>query len=412
MTDGKIASQWFRELKNTSVTNYSRDAVIHRVSKPAKANGQFITMPGGYKFRRATIRNQHERWIEPGSAMHCNDRLWDTSAKKWVPYQYSSGPGGYNYNVIGDSQFYNAYRFPDVGLNTMHNNPYVPNDARNEAVVKALNDLADGKANVGENLGTMGQTLRMLKNPITSLAKGLYSVYNNRSLRPFIRESLSSLRKKGVSSAAAEKYLEYVYGWKPLLQDIHGIIEVAKEKGEMPLLLHGTATAKREFGYKPFEYSDGASMKTAIVGGNAKAKIRCSLYARIDPDWNGLRTLNQLGLANPLALAWELASFSFVVDWVVPIGPVLNALSAPSGLIFVNGSISNRLSVTSQYENWRMRSDVNISKANGKFRYEGYSRSEITSWPKVGFWIDQDPMRGDRPLKALALLVLQLNKLR
>lgn len=45
-----------------------------------------------------------------------------------------------------------------------------------------------------------------------------------------------------------------------------------------------------------------------------------------------VRTLNALGLANPLLTAWELTPFSFVVDWFMPISDILAYLSSNLGL--------------------------------------------------------------------------------
>lgn len=412
-TSTTLVETHFSRLVNKETKYYSRSDPTEGWTDPAKQSGSFITLPGGYKFRSATQRNLNKRWMEPGNGFNTSGMLWDTRDKKWVPCQIVSGPGGYGYNRVGTSAFYSCFSMPDVGMVNMGQNVFVPSDARNEAVVKALNDIADGKANLGENLGTLGMTLRMLHSPVKALAGGLRSVYNNRSLRPFIRESLHSLKKKGPLNAAAEKYLEYVYGWKPLMQDIHGLVEYAKERGEKPLLLSGYGKAQRESQPVPKESASGI-VTTAITGGNATSKVRCKLYARLDPNARNLRTLNQLGLLNPLALAWELATFSFVVDWILPIGPVLNALTAPIGLIFVDGSISNRVSVTANWENWNneYESKIPASRGTGKFRYEGYSRDRITAWPKVGFWFDQDPFRGDRILKATALMITNLRGLR
>jgi hypothetical protein len=59
------------------------------------------------------------------------------------------------------------------------------------------------------------------------------------------------------------------------------------------------------------------------------------LYYKMDQKM--LATLSGLGLTSPVALAWELVPFSFVVDWFLPIGPMLGAFSAFQGLTFVRG---------------------------------------------------------------------------
>jgi hypothetical protein len=51
-------------------------------------------------------------------------------------------------------------------------------------------------------------------------------------------------------------------------------------------------------------------------------------------------TLTQFGLANPLSLAWEILPYSFVVDWMLPIGPWLSNLDYTNGLSFDHGWIN------------------------------------------------------------------------
>ena len=50
--------------------------------------------------------------------------------------------------------------------------------------------------------------------------------------------------------------------------------------------------------------------------------------------------LSQLGLTDPLGIAWELTRLSFVADWFVPIGAWLQARSADTGWTFVQGCSS------------------------------------------------------------------------
>jgi hypothetical protein len=47
--------------------------------------------------------------------------------------------------------------------------------------------------------------------------------------------------------------------------------------------------------------------------------------------------LNQLGLSNPLASAWEFIPYSFVVDWFTGMGQFLWHLSADHGVKYLHG---------------------------------------------------------------------------
>lgn len=48
----------------------------------------------------------------------------------------------------------------------------------------------------------------------------------------------------------------------------------------------------------------------------------------------------QMGLLNPLSVAWELTPFSFVVDWFIPIGTYVNSLSDYAGCTITNSFVT------------------------------------------------------------------------
>jgi hypothetical protein len=199
------------------------------------------------------------------------------------------------------------------------------------------------------------------------------------------------------------------------MQDIYGIMELAKEKGTRPLLLSGKGTSTRTESGK--RGRDDVSEHTTYLWKveSEVSKVAVKLYGRIDPNSNGLRTLNQLGLLNPASLVWELVPWSFVVDWFCPIGPVLNAMTAPAGLTFVTGTLSCKVTQKGSYEThwtvWDEYANTNVP-ATGETYNNSYTRSVYGSWPRPGFWFNSDPFAGDRPLKALALTIANLRNLR
>jgi hypothetical protein len=45
-----------------------------------------------------------------------------------------------------------------------------------------------------------------------------------------------------------------------------------------------------------------------------------------------LKLLSQVGISNPLLLAWELVPYSFVIDWLIPVGDYLGRLDSLNGV--------------------------------------------------------------------------------
>jgi hypothetical protein len=417
----------FRKIQYSSahgeIVQNRDDFATERRSTGAKVAGGFITLPGGTRFRRATALDRYNSRLQvgaPASMTGKSNNFLAYGSPAWV----LESAGG----VCGDDILVTTVcgsKIDGSAVVDAQGGVQIPLLMRNEAVTKALTKLADQKANLGEDLATIKQTINLIRNPAQALYNGLKSVYDKKSLRPLLTMTRRSLDRKGPLTRAAEEYLKYVYGWKPLMQDIYGLIELAKEQGLIsPLLLHTEATSRRSSDLPAFVYDNvSAGSRTEFKGGSENARVNCSLWARLDPSHAGLRALNQCGLVNPASLAWELVSWSFVVDWFVPIGPVLTALTAPAGLIFVDGTISCRASASGGLNVWsyfaedRFILPYSLSKATATWAYDGYNRQVLPDWPLPGFWYCPDPFGletglNDRPIKALALAITNLRSIR
>lgn len=373
----------------------STNMTVFRSERPSYAKGVVITLPGGDTFRKAT----------------------NYSHKSWEVGAYSPATVGPGKNTVGYTLFgTDGGRDGTLvigGLNSAGSNFSVPTDARNEAVTKALNKIADQKINLGENLATLHQTIGLFTGKTSILVNLLYKGLRSKSIRQFLNYSASEMKKKGLVGSAASEYLAFVYGLRPLMQDVYEAGELVKHHAGKTLLLKavGSAHRTRQLGLA----SKGAATSAVIdqITNTINEKVKCTLWARIDPNHQGLRSLNELGLLNPWGLAWDLVPFSFCVDWVLPIGPVLYALTAPAGLLFVDGTISYR-----RTDNQVVRYQLSAGGWNSTIKpnyptfipvtFEGYDRSTLGTWPLPGLWFDGDPFRGDRSLKALALAILQL----
>lgn len=409
-----------------SADYYARGDFLSSVSQVSdKTVGQYTEFPDGSKFRRATYYNRSKYWMEPikGESQSGHHPYYGDGYVYATPTTYRGD------EVFSGNWVYEI--FAPYCSNTF-SGPVASQSQLNEAGTKARLDIADQKAGIGEDLATFRQTLKLIGNPLSTLVSGIKKVHSDKSLRPFLEKSakdiysgkvfaspLRSIYQGTAFDKAAKKYLEYVYGWKPLMQDIHDTMKFLSDTSVKPLLLHGTGTSKRTDQLSPRSvYDISHSTLNTVEERNVRSKVSCSIWAQVDPEQAGLRTLNQLGLLNPAALAWELVPWSFVVDWVLPIGSVLNALAAPVGLRFVDGSMSCRVSA-----NALIKTESYYLEENGftvdrkdsglaKILYEGYRRDALATWPDVGLWFDSDPFRFDRSLKALALAIVALPSLR
>lgn len=134
------------------------------------------------------------------------------------------------------------------------------------------------------------------------------------------------------SKALASGYLEGIFGWAPLINDIResrdAIMAAFKRKGK-----HYSITRKGIDTFAAGSYI--AYGDSRIADGEVQIGSQQGAHYRIADSWvNGL---NSLGLANVPATVWQSLPLSFVVDWFVSIGNFLEGLSAWHGLEFIGG---------------------------------------------------------------------------
>jgi len=219
--------------------------------------------------------------------------------------------------------------------------------ARNQALKKLI-DRAD--LGIGGNLAQDFAQISQLTTLIGGTTKKLVSSINHlRKLNfPAAISALTAGRtrqrnsirigKPSVKKDLAENWLELQYGWKPLLMDINGVLNsLSTFQGGEPTVRRVTASSSASS-----SSSSSLNLSESNVGpsrgiANTRTKTQCKIQISFMLDSPLKSFLAQTGFTNPLNLAWEVLPFSFVVDWFLPIGPYLSALSAWDGLTFKGG---------------------------------------------------------------------------
>lgn len=205
-------------------------------------------------------------------------------------------------------------------------------------------------------------------------------------------------KPKGVKSGAksfGNNFLEYHFGWEPAIQDVHSAL---------------STLTKSDFGVRRIR---GQGHSTPTVTGYDSGRFgrwtatwqcttKCGAAVRISNESSFLA--NQLGLLNPLAVAWELVPYSFVADWFGNIGQVINSLTGFVGLELMDAYTttvydgrfqSNYLSPDKLYASWENHKNLII------YRNPGIQGPTLQLKPFQGF----SPMRG---ITAISLLLQKL----
>jgi hypothetical protein len=219
-----------------------------------------------------------------------------------------------------------------------------------------------------------------------------------------------SLSSKSVRSLA-KNWLEYKYAWMPLLQDVQGAFNIAKEGIAPPLTVKAVRSvrdsAKATYRRMSLYSISSSQQSTQYVYDDVEPTlgVKVTLHAKVKIP--NLAALSALGLVNPLSIAWELVPFSFVVDWILPVGTFLEACTAPLGLEFVDGSLVRVVSLDHSYQACANRSGSLTALDKGGVschtRLFRMSRSKYSSFP-IPVLFRKPFLSTDHAVTALALL--------
>lgn len=264
----------------------------------------------------------------------------------------------------------------------------------NRTKTTALNNLVSQKASIGAALAEARQTVDMFSDAVIAGASYL-NAFKRGNLRKLWRQQRG--RADG-GRAAANAWLEYHYGWKPLAQDIYSAQEQVHRDLAKGLGINATGSAIKT-GSGEHEVRD----ETQTV--NWRHSAVCHLHAVLD---NPSATyLNSFGLINPLSIAWEVVPFSFAVDWIMPVGKTLEACTATVGLSFKGGRIvEHRTYSLSGRAKPGRRTAWRVCENVGDYREEGFGfqRTALSAFPIPQFYGDDTPYSTPRALNAIALM--------
>lgn len=207
-------------------------------------------------------------------------------------------------------------------------------NATNQAAIACLKKLHGTKVSSGEYLAEMAKTIKMIRHPFSATADLLGKI-RNKAVK-VKNAKVAVLRSAQYwEEAFANAWLEYQYGWKPIVMDVNtaieGFGEAANSMSEERFVARGSATVRGNSNIDWNRLYQGGSLDGMECSGatsmssdfTASAGVMYCFSSSSDSEV----TSRVLGLGSNvlLPLSWNLTPYSFVVDWFVGIGDWLEA---------------------------------------------------------------------------------------
>ncbi|UUW21311.1 MAG: maturation protein [Sanya fiers-like virus 20] len=283
------------------------------------------------------------------------------------------------------------------------------------AIQRCLQDIKTDNVQLGVIIAEFHKTANMVADTATRLAHAMLSLRHGNlagfadsigitvSRRATKKFSGTMRYSRRPNEVAANTWLEYSYGWVPLLSDVNDSVRYLASLNLRPLIREAKGSATRYIDEQKVVLYGSANLKLdylAMV--HTKTQVRYKVTAEL------LSNASLAGLTNPAAVFWELLPYSFVVDWFIPIGTWLENLDATSGLSFDSG-----------YSSWFQRShlygtggpvrtdtagNVNILSGGGDVFSVDFTRNTLSDFPQWRFPSFKNPLSATHVASAIALL--------
>lgn len=289
-------------------------------------------------------------------------RSYDTYAYKYARvYGFTSAPNAADQTTRGSVPYFL----------TSTKEPYFTYNEMAKFNTDYANKFGEG-ASLGISAATFKQDvigLAQLASDIVHLIRGIKKGNINMVKRALNGRVRHRDRHGGKfnSKTVANRYLEYTYALTPMVQDAYDTYETLR-KSEALSKLHRFRKSRK---FDSSHENESGSISGFRV-------LRCTCWYEVSsPE---IRKASQLGLLNPALIAWDLVPYSFVLDWIMPIGNYLHALSAYAGVTFKAGYLTKYADVTvNARSSFREPKPIALMT---KHRYKVYHRTPLGSFPE------------------------------
>lgn len=254
---------------------------------------------------------------------------WQISEGQMV-WREIAGPG-----VWSASGYISSFNYGDT-LPILKLDPSLAQDVLRKCLSQMLEDdvafnafLAQGK-----------QSLKMVTNLATGIAHGTDALMTADFKQPkSFRKFLANASKEAVSNFSG-KYLEYLYGWKPLADDVENAFQSMIDGYTGPNQKRFRLKVRKSRKLKSSHDYTGTASAYFTSNSFWQQRLYLENRAKIVLHYNFPNQAGEmLPTMTPFGTAWELAPWSFVVDWFVPVGDWIGAMEATQYAMYMQDAV-------------------------------------------------------------------------
>lgn len=286
----------------------------------------------------ATSRRKPAGWLDPTNYWYLRNRYDRHEGSYRLEI---TPPGGNPYTsdyltgCIGGAETMGGFNSLNV-FDEIYRPQGVPNSWRDVALTKARLAMKDQNVNLGTAFAERDKTAKMLGDTCLQVANAARQLRRGRWQDAARTLGLTN-PKRPRGNSLTSKWLEYQYGWQPLLQDVYGSCEALAKRDNQDWRVTGKGSVMEKISENRLVGRPDSSYH-----GFGSAVGTRGVFVRVDAikENDLLLAMNSLGVTNPGAIAWELVPFSFIIDWALPVGDFLNQMDAMLGYGSVKCSIS------------------------------------------------------------------------
>lgn len=289
-----------------------------------------------------------------------------------------------------------------------------------------LSAKVSNRASMGANLATISQSVSMMQSRALQLLQAVRAIRKGDFSTANLRLNLATTPKKvSVKKRLASNWLEYSYGWSPLISDIYNAADVLQS----PINdVYVRTTASDGFSMREIELTPPWQGQNPVAmyplpyewDQHSKLSLNCrvAMGMAVAVDNPNLWLANQMGLINPLPVLWEVIPWSFVLDWFTNASQFMQLGTEYYGLTLKNEwttySVKGELDYADRFlYQWMEGSPPSLLKGGRDPAWKGrvFQMARSPGLASPGFYVR--PFKGmswQRGANAISLLVQQLKR--